>query len=51
MAGDSETEGFWAQFLREHGIVDALAEAGVKCSADKAYRGAGGTVGTSCWAR
>lgn len=108
MAGDSETEVFWAQFLRhlherglcgvrlvipdshsgpvkairkvcqvltdlfgrllgaspalpgavhdvraarEHGIVDALAEAGVKCSADKAYQGAGGTVRTSCWAR
>ncbi|MFI8643067.1 transposase family protein [Streptomyces chartreusis] len=36
---------------REHGIVDALAEAGVKCWADKAYRGAGGTVRTPCWGR
>lgn len=29
---------------REHGIVDALAQAGVPCWADKGYRGAGGTV-------
>ncbi len=29
---------------REHGIVDALAEAGIKCWADKGYRDAGGTV-------
>ncbi len=29
---------------REHGVVDALAKAGVKCWADKAYRGADGTV-------
>jgi hypothetical protein len=29
---------------REHGIVDALAEAGVNCWADKGYQGAGGTV-------
>ncbi|MET8685243.1 transposase family protein [Streptomyces sp. NPDC004732] len=26
---------------RSHGIIDALAEAGVKCWADKAYQGAG----------
>lgn len=36
---------------REHGIVDALAETGVQCWADKAYRGAGGTVRTPCWGR
>ncbi|AJE39077.1 IS5 family transposase [Streptomyces nodosus] len=36
---------------REHGIVDALAEAGIKCWADKGYRGAGGTVRTPCWGR
>jgi hypothetical protein len=29
---------------RTHGIVDALAEAGLACWADKAYQGAGGTV-------
>ncbi|MCC9708463.1 IS5 family transposase [Streptomyces sp. MNU76] len=29
---------------REHGIIDALAEAGVNCWADKGYQGAGGTV-------
>ncbi|MET8030845.1 transposase family protein [Streptomyces avermitilis] len=29
---------------REHGIVDALAQAGVPCWADKGYQGAGGTV-------
>ncbi|MBT2488543.1 transposase [Streptomyces sp. ISL-96] len=29
---------------RQHGIVDALAAAGLKCWADKAYQGAGGTV-------
>lgn len=29
---------------RPHGIVDALAEAGLKCWADKAYQGAGGPV-------
>lgn len=34
---------------REHGIVDALAEAGIKCWADKGYRGAGGTVRIPCW--
>jgi hypothetical protein len=27
-----------------HGIVDALAEAGLKCWADKAYQGAGGSI-------
>ncbi|MEV5092156.1 transposase family protein [Streptomyces griseoincarnatus] len=36
---------------REHRIVDALAEAGTPCWADKAYRGAGGTVRTPCWGR
>ncbi|MBL1086577.1 transposase [Streptomyces actinomycinicus] len=36
---------------REHGIVDTLAAAGVPCWADKAYRGAGGTVRTPCWGR
>ncbi|MET8572930.1 IS5 family transposase [Streptomyces sp. NPDC004783] len=29
---------------REHGIVDALAQASVPCWADKGYQGAGGTV-------
>ncbi|GGV45065.1 IS5 family transposase [Actinomadura cremea] len=29
---------------REHGIIDALAENGITCRADKAYQGAGGTV-------
>jgi hypothetical protein len=29
---------------REHGIIDALAEAGLKCWADKAYQGAAGNV-------
>jgi hypothetical protein len=29
---------------REHGIIDTLAEAGIKCSVDQGYRGAGGTV-------
>lgn len=29
---------------REHGIIDALAETGITCWADKAYQGAGGTV-------
>jgi hypothetical protein len=36
---------------REHGAVDALAAAGIKCWADKAYRGSGGTVRTPCWGR
>uniref|UniRef100_UPI0024A9BF38 transposase family protein n=1 Tax=Streptomyces sp. CC208A TaxID=3044573 RepID=UPI0024A9BF38 len=36
---------------REHGIVDALTEADIPCWADKAYRGAGGTVRTPCWGR
>ncbi|MFE3497819.1 transposase family protein [Streptomyces sp. NPDC059175] len=36
---------------REHGIVDALAEVGVTCWADKAYQGAGGTVRTPYWGR
>ncbi|WP_329525598.1 IS5 family transposase [Streptomyces sp. NBC_01462] len=36
---------------REHGIVDALAGAGITCWADKGYRGAGGTVRTPCWGR
>ncbi|MER5757465.1 transposase family protein [Streptomyces sp. NPDC002088] len=34
---------------REHGVVDALATIGIKCWADKAYRGAGGTVRTPYW--
>ncbi|WP_345639515.1 IS5 family transposase, partial [Streptomyces lacrimifluminis] len=29
---------------REHGIIDALAQAGINCWADKGYQGAGGTV-------
>ncbi|MFF1595009.1 transposase family protein [Streptomyces sp. NPDC058286] len=29
---------------RQHGIVEALAGAGLKCWADKAYQGAGGTI-------
>ncbi|MFG3245034.1 IS5 family transposase [Streptomyces sp. NPDC048187] len=29
---------------REHGILDALASAGIPCWADKGYQGAGGTV-------
>ncbi|GAA3654651.1 IS5 family transposase [Streptomyces chitinivorans] len=29
---------------REHGILDALAEVGIRCWADKGYQGAGGTV-------
>ncbi len=29
---------------RTHGVIDALAEAGVRCWADKGYQGAGGTV-------
>ncbi|MGW7823624.1 IS5 family transposase [Streptomyces puniciscabiei] len=36
---------------REHGIVGALAEAGIKCWADKGYRGVGGTVRIPCWGR
>ena len=31
---------------RQHGIVDALAQADITCWADKDYRGAGGTVRT-----
>ncbi|MCZ4602317.1 IS5 family transposase [Streptomyces sp. Lzd4kr] len=29
---------------REHGIIDALAKAGISCWADKGYQGSGGTV-------
>ncbi|MEU3660111.1 IS5 family transposase [Streptomyces sp. NPDC032940] len=29
---------------REHGVIEALAEAGITCWADKGYQGAGGTV-------
>lgn len=29
---------------RHHGIIDALADAGLKCWADKAYQGADGTI-------
>jgi len=36
---------------RTHGIIDALAEAGVQCWADKGYRGAGGTIRLPYWGR
>lgn len=36
---------------RTRGIIDALAEAGVECWADKGYRGAGGTVRLPYWGR
>ncbi|MFE6334352.1 IS5 family transposase [Streptomyces sp. NPDC057798] len=36
---------------REHGIFDALADAGIKCWADKGYRGADGTVRIPYWGR
>ncbi|MFG3552660.1 transposase family protein [Streptomyces sp. NPDC047725] len=36
---------------REHGIVGALAEAGITCWADKGYREAGSTVRIPCWGR
>nr|WP_155073931.1 transposase family protein [Streptomyces taklimakanensis] len=36
---------------REHGIIDALAEVGITCWADKGYRGVGRTVRTPCWGR
>ncbi|EST27819.1 transposase IS493, partial [Streptomycetaceae bacterium MP113-05] len=36
---------------RTHGIIDALTEAGVRCWADKAYRGAGGTIRVPYWGR
>lgn len=36
---------------REHGIIDALAEAGVNCWADKGYQGVGGTVRIPCRGR
>ena len=36
---------------REHGIIDALAQASVTCWADKGYRGAGGTVRIPYWGR
>ncbi|MEU0401642.1 transposase family protein [Streptomyces sp. NPDC006197] len=36
---------------REHGIVDALTEADIPCWADKAYRGASGTVRIPYWGR
>ncbi|MEU0163280.1 transposase family protein [Streptomyces sp. NPDC006261] len=36
---------------REHGIIDALAEASMRCWADKGYRGADGTVRIPCWGR
>ncbi|MDV7224310.1 transposase family protein, partial [Streptomyces prunicolor] len=29
---------------RQHGSIEALADAGLKCWADKAYQGAGGPV-------
>lgn len=36
---------------REHGVIDALTEAGIDCWADKGYRGAGGTVRVPYWGR
>lgn len=36
---------------REHGIIGALADVGIKCCADKGYRGAGGTVRIPCRGR
>ncbi len=36
---------------REHGIIDALTEADIPCWADKAYRGADGTLRTPRWGR
>jgi hypothetical protein len=36
---------------REHGIIDALAQADVTCWADKGYRSAGGTVRIPYWGR
>jgi hypothetical protein len=36
---------------REHGIIDALAQADVPCWADKGYRGAGGTIRIPYWGR
>ncbi|WP_435137613.1 IS5 family transposase [Actinacidiphila sp. bgisy144] len=36
---------------REHGIIAALAKAGVACWADKGYRGAAGTVRVPYWGR
>ncbi|MDN3272568.1 IS5 family transposase [Streptomyces sp. MA15] len=36
---------------REHGVIAALAEAGITCWADKGYRGAGGTVRVPYWGR
>ncbi|MFC4495596.1 IS5 family transposase [Streptomyces ovatisporus] len=36
---------------RTHGIIDALTEAGVKCWADKGYRGAGGAIRVPYWGR
>ncbi|MGP3991885.1 IS5 family transposase [Streptomyces sp. 3N207] len=36
---------------REHSVIDALAQAGVPCWADKGYRGACGTVRVPCWGR
>lgn len=36
---------------REHGIIDALAQAGVTCWVGKGYRGAGGTVRIPYWGR
>lgn len=34
---------------REHGVVDAVTEAGITCWSDKGYRGAGGTVRMPYW--
>ncbi|MGY3206304.1 hypothetical protein ACVW19_006901 [Streptomyces sp. TE5632] len=40
-----------ARAARAHGIVGALAEAGLRRWADKGCRGAGGTVRIPCWGR
>jgi len=37
--------------VRTHGIIDALEGVDVECWADKAYRGAGGTVRVPYWGR
>jgi DDE superfamily endonuclease/Helix-turn-helix of DDE superfamily endonuclease len=36
---------------REHGIINALAQAGITCWADKGYRGAAGSVRVPFWGR
>jgi hypothetical protein len=39
-----EDDGRVVPAAREHGIIDALTEAGITCWADKGYQGAGGIV-------